>query len=360
MRRTWGAALALVSAMSTAPAAVAEVGFVELAAKGSAVAINDAGVVVGRAAGADGRSRAVRWDAEGRISELVPPVGGRYASVFGVDAEGAAYGNTSSPGHWSQATKWNADGTVVVLGFLPGGDYTFAVAVNKSGTVVGYGGDAAGRRQAVRWGRDGVATVLPGSGTATEAAAIDEDGVIAGVAYADEGSRAVRWDEGVLTDLGGVPGSTHLGVEAVDGPVVIGGYQTEDRTSFAVRWDGGVAAYPPGGSSSTVRAVDGDGAVFGRVGGSPVRWAADGSVTAMALPGGFTAGEGALVNGHGTAAGVAIGRTYRPIRWAPSGEVTLLPVPAGTHGFAQAINDRGVVVGEFGGRAVLWPVGGTS
>ncbi|MFE9745268.1 hypothetical protein ACFYOT_10220 [Saccharothrix saharensis] len=97
MRHLLSTALALVSAISTAPAAVAEPGFVGLAPKGSAVAITDAGVVVGRATGVDRCSRPVRWDAEGRISELALPTGGRYATVFGVDADGAAYGDTASP-----------------------------------------------------------------------------------------------------------------------------------------------------------------------------------------------------------------------------------------------------------------------
>ncbi|WP_170232179.1 hypothetical protein [Saccharothrix saharensis] len=35
--------------------------------------------------------------------------------------------------------------------------------------------------------------------------------------------------------------------------------------------------------------------------------------------------------------------------------VTLPPVPPGTHGFALDVDDRGVVVGAFGGRAVRWP-----
>ncbi|WP_157621594.1 hypothetical protein [Saccharothrix sp. NRRL B-16348] len=354
MRRTLGAALALVSAVSGVPAA-AEPGYVELAPKGSAVAINDAGVVVGRATGLDRRSRAVRWDAEGRISELALPAGGQHATVFGVDADGAAYGNTNAPERWSQATRWNADGSITVLDVLPGGDYTFAVAVNESGTVVGYGGDADGKRQAIRWDRDGAATVLPGVGDATEATAIDDGGAIAGIAHTGDGRRAVRWDDDVLTDLGTVPGSTYLDVRAVNGRFVVGMYQTEDRTSFAVRWDGTASAYPPAvpGTFSSLNAVDADGAAFGRVGGAPVRWAE--GVISMALPTGFTTGEVALVNDHGTAAGVATGSTYRPVRWSSSGEVTLLPVPAGTHGFAQGINDRGVVVGEFGGRAVLWP-----
>ncbi|WP_447004152.1 hypothetical protein ACRAKI_31635 [Saccharothrix isguenensis] len=55
------------------------------------------------------------------------------------------------------------------------------------------------------------------------------------------------------------------------------------------------------------------------------------------------------------AAGTAISRYDRPIRWSKSGKVTLLPVPSGNYGFALAINDHGVVVGECGGRAVLWP-----
>ena len=359
MRWTWGAALALVSAISGTPTAAAEPGFVELAPKGSAVAINDAGVVVGRATGVDGRSRAVRWDAEGRIAELALAVGGQYATVFGVDADGAAYGNTDGPGRWSQASRWNADGSLTLLDPLPGGDYTFAVAVNESGTVVGYGGDADGKRRAIRWGRDGAATVLPGpaDSTGTEATAVDDEGRVAGLAHTAAGRRAVRWDDDVLTDLGTVPGSGYLDVRAVNGRFAIGMYQTEDRTSFPVRWDGTASAYPPAapGQFGNLNALDVDGTAFGRVGGKPVRWAADGGITTMALPTGFTAGEVARVNDRGTAAGVAIGSTYRPVRWSPSGGVALLPVPAGTHGFALGVNDRGVVVGEFGGRAVLWP-----
>ncbi|XVS63549.1 hypothetical protein ACQPYE_35650 [Actinosynnema sp. CA-299493] len=335
------------------PAAAAEPGYVELAPKGSAVAINDAGVVVGRATGVDRRSRAVRWDAEGRISELALPAGSQYATVFGVDADGAAYGNTNAPDHWSRATRWNVDGSITLLDLLPGGDYAFAVAVNEGGAVVGYGGDAGGRRQAVRWDRDGVATVLPGVGDATEATVIDDGGAVAGLAYSGTGRRAVRWDDDVLTDLGAVPGSTYLDLRAISGRFVIGTYQAEDRTSFSVRWDGTSQAHAA--AAGALNALDADGGAFGRVGGTPVRWAADGGVTTMALPAGFTAGEVARVNDRGTAAGVAIGGTYRPLRWSPSGEVTLLPVPAGTHGFAQGVNDRGVVVGEFGGRAVLWP-----
>lgn len=364
MRRSVGAALALVSVIFGAPAAAhAEPGVGELAllpggTTGSAVAINDAGVVVGGSTAADGKRRAVRWDAEGRITELAPPPGARNAKVFGVDAAGAAYGNTSATGRWAQATRWNPDGSATVLDFLPGGDHTFAVAVNESGTVVGYGGDATGTRQAIRWDHDGTATVLPGLGGATEAGAIDDDGTIAGIAYSDP-RHFVRWDDGVLTDLGAVPDSTYAAVEAVNGRYVVGGIQRGDRTGYGLRWDGpALAEVPtPAGWFSTLNAVAADGTAFGQSGGKAVRWAADGTVTSLALPTGYAIGEVIVLNDNGVAAGHVQSGQVRPVRWSPSGEVAMLPLPpsGGTYGFAQAINDHGVVVGEYGGRGLLWP-----
>ncbi|WP_367135570.1 hypothetical protein [Saccharothrix sp. HUAS TT1] len=363
MRRSLGTALALASVVFGAPAARAEPGVVELAAlpggtKGSAVAINDAGVVVGRSTGADGKARPVRWDASGAITELLPPPGAvNPGKVFGVDADGVAHGNTSTPEHWAQATKWGADGVATVLDLLPGGTYSFAVEVNASGTVVGYGGDAGGVRRAIRWDRDGRATALPDLGVATEATAVDADGAIAGIAHFADHRRAVRWDGGALTDLGAVPDSASLSVKAVRGPFVIAHFQRGDRTSFAARWDGTALTEAPAspGQSSTLQTVDATGAAFGRVSGKPARWAADGTLTTLALPTGFTIGEVMRLNDAGVAVGTAQNREVRPIRWSPTGEVQLLPVPSGTYGFALGVNAGGVVVGEFGGRAVLWP-----
>ncbi|MFI9010068.1 hypothetical protein ACIGNX_22835 [Actinosynnema sp. NPDC053489] len=363
MRRTFGVALAFVSAVSGAPAAQAEPGVVELAllpggTKGTALAINDAGVVVGRSTAADGRTRQVRWDAEGRISELVPPAGANPGRVFGVDADGAAYGNTSTADRWAQATKWHPDGSATVLDVPAGDTYGFAVAVNGSGTVVGYSGDhRTGTRRALRWDRDGTATVLPGLGPATEATAIDEAGAIAGITTtADDVAHYVRWDDGVLTELGAVPGATHSAVAQVEGRYVVGDVQRDDRTGYGVRWDGPVLAEVPTPQGfSTLLAVAADGTAYGTVNGKPVRWAADGGVAIMPLPTGYAAGEVTRLNDRGVAAGTAISRYNRPVRWSPDGRVELLPVPSGTYGFAQGVNGHGVVVGEYGGRPLLWP-----
>ncbi|MEV8440955.1 hypothetical protein AB0425_26555 [Actinosynnema sp. NPDC051121] len=363
MRRTFGAALALVSMIAAVPASAVGPGYVELATlpggtKGSAVAINDAGVVVGRSTGADGPAKPVRWDPDGRITELLPPAGASPGKVFGVDADGAAYGNTSTADRWAQATRWNPDGSATVLDVPPGDTYSFAVAVNERGTVVGYSGDPNGNRHAIRWDRDGSATVLPGLAKATEATAVDAAGAIAGIATTpDDLAHYVRWDDGVLTDLGVVPGATYSSVAAVNGRYVVGRIQRGDRTGYGVRWDGPTSAEVPTRPDlfSVLLAVDADGTAFGQADGKPVRWTADGTVTVMPLPEGYNAGEVTLLSTTGIAAGTAISRYNRPVRWSPSGEVTLLPVPSGTYGFAQGVNARGVVVGEYGGRPLLWP-----
>lgn len=49
--------------------------------------------------------------------------------------------------------------------------------------------------------------------------------------------------------------------------------------------------------------MDADGTAFGQAGSHPVRWSTDGTVTDMALPTGYPAGEVTLLNDHGVVMG---------------------------------------------------------
>ncbi|MFC5053345.1 hypothetical protein [Saccharothrix xinjiangensis] len=375
MRRAVGTVLALGLVMwgSVAPGApvvnaepaVVDLGTLPGGSESSTVAINDDGVVVGRAKDAQGLSRPVRWDADHRIAELPLPPQARYATVFGVDASGAAFGNTGGPDGWERAVRWNPDGSTTVLDLPPGHTRTRALAVNDGGTVVGHAYTVGQSQVAVRWDASGAATALPGVEGArwTEAQAIDEGGAVAGISTVEhdlsDDLHYVRWDDGALTDLGTVPGNTHASVQGINGRYVIGTHRPVDRSGYALRWDGSERAEVPGGGTNRLAEVDAEGTAFGMVGGRPARWTAGGEVVVQALPEGYGSGQVLALNAHGATAGVAISAQRQPVRWSASGEVTALPFPSPPSPrsaiFASDVNDRGVVVGEAGGRALLWP-----
>ncbi|MGM1063357.1 hypothetical protein [Saccharothrix sp. Mg75] len=308
-----------------------------------AVAVNDAGVVVGSVR-VDGRNRPVRWSADGVPTELALP--DRVGVVVGVDAAGRAYG-TAGP----LAVRWGPDGSPTPLDTLPGGRYGQVFAVNPAGVAVGTASDAGGAYHAVRWDAGGRVTTLPGG---VRAEAVDAGGAIAGVDAAD---RLVRWDDGVPTGPVTVPGSTRTWVEAVRGPHAIAQFAREDRTSYAVRWDGAGAVELPATEQGVLRALGADGAAYGSWEGKAVRWDLDGALTSLDLPDDYGGGQVELVADSGVKAGIARGGArHRPVRWSSTGEVELLPVPgAEVQGFVAGLNAAGVVVGEVAGRAVRWP-----
>ncbi len=111
----------------------------------------------------------------------------------------------------------------------------------------------------------------------------------------------------------------------------------------------------PGDDSSTVLAVNEAGVMVGlsSVGRDPrrdhpVRWDADGQITALPTPGG-SEGQVRDINALGVSAGyVLTGTDAVPARWDAQGRATTLQVPPGYHNAtAFAISDTGVVVGNW-------------
>ncbi|MEU5260978.1 HAF repeat-containing protein [Amycolatopsis sp. NPDC021455] len=111
----------------------------------------------------------------------------------------------------------------------------------------------------------------------------------------------------------------------------------------------------PGDDSSSVLAVNEAGVMVGTSSAGrdprhdhPVRWDADGLITALPTPGG-SEGQVRDINQNGVSAGyVLTANTAVPARWDAQGQVTLLQFPPGYHNATSfAISDTDVVVGNW-------------
>jgi probable HAF family extracellular repeat protein len=128
------------------------------------------------------------------------------------------------------------------LGTL-GGNYSEAYGVSANGSVVvGWAHDDAGYERAFRW-ENGVMQnlgTLPGGGNSWANAASANGAVVVGVAWNAAGQlRAVRWTaSGGIQDLGTLGGSNWTWVSAVsaDGSVMVGCAQNAAGQYRAVRW----------------------------------------------------------------------------------------------------------------------------
>src|SRR5215467_12630934 len=80
---------------------------------------------------------------------------------------------------------------------------------------------------------------LPG-GSRSSAVAIDETGTIAGQSETAGGAfHAVRWRHGVIEDLGTLPGGDFSVASAIDGDAVLGESTAADGRLHAFRWQHG-------------------------------------------------------------------------------------------------------------------------
>ncbi len=136
----------------------------------------------------------------------------------------------------------SAEAMFMGLGDLPGGIFfSFASAVSADGSVaVGWSRSAQGQH-AFRW-ENGVMTdlgVLPGTDTSAANATSADGSVVVGYSYrrhSSEPGRAFRWENGAISDLGSLPGSFGSSATAVswDGSVIIG------NSGSPFRWQDGV------------------------------------------------------------------------------------------------------------------------
>ncbi len=306
------------------------------------------------------------------------------------------------------------------LTILPGGDpgtprgLKLPYAINDQGTVVGYSqqddfvyigapAELTAFTGAALWSGKGFDfSILPEPPESParrflfgSASGINNKGVVVGRVTDDSNfgmgstsSRAVRWDNGVLTDLGVVPGYGHSSARAINNAGEIAGSIGEWLMTQAVRWtpSGQLQQLDllPTHNASYASGINAAGRIVGYSGFEdgdftterrPVYW--DGtSVTELATSAGFNQGQANAINAAGTIVGHSAAfdldiYDYTAVRatiWT-EGVPSLLPLlPGFSASSASSINARGMAIGAcypepyeaiygFGGVPVLWDNG---
>jgi chitinase len=294
------------------------------AAPAAAFDLTAAGRLVGSITStSDGHARAVFWRTVGDPPlELELLSGTNWSRAFAVNARGQIVGQLQnravSPlelyaGYWES----ESDSPVALAGGA-----TTAVAINGAGQIAGNIRAGATVHAAV-WADFASEPVDLGTfgGASSSAADLDDAGQVVGTAsYADGSQRAAFWPSAgdPPIDLRSIDGATRSSALAINerGEIAGDAFFAGTNTRVALFWaDAGAAPIPLaslGGASSQAVGLDNRGRIVGQAQNA--------------------AGE------------------MRACVWPSASE---LPIDLGP-GFARAINPRGVVAGEAGGRAAAW------
>lgn len=256
-----------------------------------------------------------------------------------------------------------------------------AVLLGTSGMVLPHAEAAAASRGDGPTGSMATAAVCPMSALATppgalraEVADSDPTGRFQVGHVLDKALtyRLVRWENGVLEDLGG----GHSGASGINVHGDVVGHGSGDAgESMGWLYRGGQFSRLPGlnaGANGFPWSINAAGTVVGSSRGSagflPVLWLPDGSVRQLVLPPGHTEGQARDVDDDGTVVGWTGNRSAtHAVRWLPDGTVEQLPtLPSGSTRSGGAFSVRGghVIGQETTGQGpvsmVLWRKGAGS
>ena len=179
---------------------VRRVGFQELSLPagsngGIAFAINEVGEATGYVSGTAG-IRPAWWTRRGDV-QLLPGTQNLTTKALDLNDRGDVVG--VSGGEPKAAVMWPRKGSMVVLGMLPGFTHSEAVAISENGIIAGVAtgvGAFPNRSRAVLWQPGGLAIqdlgALPG-GTDSRARDVNNRGEVVGRSTSATGSRAFIW-----------------------------------------------------------------------------------------------------------------------------------------------------------------------
>jgi probable HAF family extracellular repeat protein len=217
---------------------------------------------------------AFRWK-DGTLTTLEAFPGSLGGYAVGINSSGQIVGTSDMIGAAARSWIWQ-NGAYTDLG-LPAGSTTFrAVAINDAGQVVGTAASPSLQSSVWIW-QNGTFTALPSSAAAS-ALAINDAGVVVGIVATPEGEHAARWQNGVMTDLGHLPGDTNSEAEGInsDGQIVgisyIPGSETNSFVAHAFLWDSGkminLGALATNGDFAEAIAINRSGQIAGQSIGS--------------------------------------------------------------------------------------------
>ncbi len=240
-------------------------------APAQASGINNSDEVVGSAGGGGSvGTQAWRWK-DGTMTALQPFPGATSGSATGINSTGQIVGNSNVQGGHARGWIW-LNGAYTDLG-LPTGELGFTTTgINDAGIVIGFG-ESQGRPWI--W-QNGAFIALPVPNGTGIPFAINASGVIVG-SYdgTDEHVHAVSWHNGVMTDLGHLPGDTDSQANAINGNGdIVGlsyGYPNGSFVAHAFLWRNGKMIEFTGLSPNFAEAlaINSSGQVVGQSGGNP-------------------------------------------------------------------------------------------
>ncbi len=183
-------------------------------------------------------ARAHRWTTSGGLQDLGVLPGGVASVGSGVSGDGTCVtGSSFDVDFNTTAFRWTAEEGMQSLGTLPGGLMSEGRKVSRDGsTIVGMSGSREGDR-AFAWTQSGgmqsLGLLSPGDGVSS-AYSVSADGtVVAGFS----GATAVIWTNGIVQDIGMLPGATNaIAYTVSDDGSLVGGYSFFGFEATATIW----------------------------------------------------------------------------------------------------------------------------
>jgi probable HAF family extracellular repeat protein len=269
-------------------------------------------------------------------------------------------------GSGSNSFVWSPGGSLLALAPLPGDSLTVPLGINRQGLAVGASGIRNGASSAVLWTNGEPLDLGRLGGTSSAATAINASGEVTGSSAipSSTAAEAFLWTKATgMQGLGFLPGDDFSAASAINRFGQVVGTSAGANGSYAFIWSKTTGMKDlgklPGGTFSSASAINdlGQAAGYSNCGTGcdhAVLWnKAKGSMLDLGLLAGGVESYAEGINNAGQVVGVVYygPNRFHPFIWSPSTGMldlnSLIPANSGwLLQFAQAINDKGQIVGQ--------------